>query len=384
MRLSFAVVAAIAMVQCDSTRPGAIPNGITASTFGSGVPDKRGKVKFYQDTFGDASLAGIVTGPDGALWFTDPGNDVIGRVTTQGTYTMETPAGAQVSDGITVGSDQNLWFTTQQSNAQIGQITTAGVVTLFADPGGSFPQGITTGSDGALWFAESNGTVGRMTTTGNVTHFTVAASDAELEGIVAGPDGNLWVTQYIVGGSRLSNKVIRVTTSGKHKAFTVGSGPDFICVGPDNALWFSEAGANAIGRLTTNGSYKEFPTGGKSAQPSGIAAGPDGALWFTDFSGRGGIGRMTTSGKVKFYSVPGSSPELAEITAGPKGRMWFTASLGPPGVGRITAGEVPRTARARDRRILATPDARSRPFHRGVSFRSSREALPRAVADRRR
>jgi streptogramin lyase len=217
-------------------------------------------------------------------------------------------AGAIPSVGIVTGPDKNLWFTLQQEYGGIGRITTAGVVTLFDDPGGEYTQGITVGPDGALWFAESNGTVGRMTTKGKVTHFTVAASDAELEGIVTGPDGNLWVTQFIVGGS-----------------FTVDSGPKFICVGPDKALWFTEIGSNALGRLTTSGNYTAFPTGGKYVEPSGIATGPDGALWFTDFSSSEGIGRMTTQGKVQFYSVTGGanssrSPQVRAATCGLRAR----------------------------------------------------------------
>ncbi|MBV8197784.1 MAG: Virginiamycin B lyase [Candidatus Eremiobacteraeota bacterium] len=306
-----------------------------ASTSQSNIaPDRRGAVKLFPDTFGDPVPTGIVTGPDGALWFTDSGNALIGRITKRGKYTLQMPAGAEVSDGITVGPDKNLWFTVNQSSAEIGRITTGGKVRLFSDGGGAYPQGITLGPDGALWIAESNGTVGRMTTKGSVTHFTVAPSNAELEGIVTGPDGNLWVTQYVVG-SRFSDVVIRLTTGGQHTAFTVGFGPKFICVGPDKALWFAETSANAIGRITTAGRFKDFPTGYKYAQPSGIATGSDGALWFTDFSGRAGIGRMTTKGAVKYYKVPGSFPELVEIARGPDSRMWFTSDLGPSGIGRI-------------------------------------------------
>ncbi|MGB8910031.1 MAG: hypothetical protein WCC84_14895 [Candidatus Cybelea sp.] len=333
-------LAVFAVAGCASPNGAALPSGATLRNANNLLADRRGKVQLYQDTFGDALPAGITTGPDGALWFTDTGNDVIGRITTSGTYTLEVSPGAELSDGITVGPDKNLWFTVEQGAGGVGRITTDGVVTLFKDPGGSYTQGITVGPDRALWFAESNGTVGRMTTNGKIGHFSVAPSDAELEGIVTGPDGNLWVTQYVVGGSRFSNQVIRVSTTGKYKSYTVGSGPygagpDFICVGPDKALWFTEADDNALGRLTTSGEYKEFPTNFEYGQPSGIAAGPDGALWFTDFTGRAGIGRMTTSGKVSFYPVPGSFPELLEITAGPRHAMWFTSDLGPSAIGRI-------------------------------------------------
>ena len=328
----FASSALAAFSACSAPASNAIPTRWTMLPAGVTEPAKRGKIKIYTDTFGDPVPQGIAVGPDGALWFTDSGNDVIGRMTTRGDFTMQVSPGDEVSDGITAGPDGALWFTTYN---HIGRITTGGSVTLFPNAGGTLPHGITTGPDGALWFAESDGNVGRITTEGSITHFPVAPANAALQSIVTGPDGNLWVTQYIVGGSRLSNQVIRLTTGGQSKSFTVGIGPDGLCVGPDGALWFTEAGTGALGRLTVNGKYKEYSIAYRYNQPSGIAAGPDRALWFTDFSGRAGIGRMTVSGKMKFYGAGTHYSELDQIISGPGGAMWFSSSFGPSAIGRI-------------------------------------------------
>ena len=162
----------------------------------------------------------------------------------------------------------------------------------------------------------------------------MASSNAGLQGIVTGPDGALWITQSLTG-SRVSNNVIRLTTSGQTKTFTVGAGPSEICVGPDKALWFTELDGGAIGRLTTAGKFKEYKTHYKYFEPFGIAAGPDGALWFTVFNGTPSIGRITTKGKMKLFSLPSDTGGV-EITPGPDGAMWFTTSLIRVGVGRIT------------------------------------------------
>jgi virginiamycin B lyase len=327
--------AALLLAGCALSNGNAVPQGSHIALSRTALlPDKRGKITIFDDPFADPTPFGITAGPDGAIWFTDPGNDVIGRITTDGNYTLQQSAGVELSSGITVGPDNNLWFTVAQDNAMIGRITPSGTVTLFQDPGGSFPLGITTGPDGALWFGESNGTVGRMTTKGKVKHFTLGGTYTEYEGIVTGPDKNLWVTEF-ANGTRTSTRVIRLSPGGKSKAFKVAPGPDLICVGPDNALWFTEG--NAIGRLTTSGKYKEFPIEVKYAQAGGIATGPDGAIWFTDFAERFGIGRMTTKGKMQFFKPPASElGEYAEITAGPDGAMWFTSYLAPEAVGRIT------------------------------------------------
>jgi streptogramin lyase len=298
------------------------------------APAVRGKIRFYNDLFGDPTPAGIVSGPDGALWFTDPGNDVIGRIATDGTYSVQQQAGTEVDDGITVGPDNNLWFTLGLQEGGIGRITTAGKVTLYPDPGGSYTQEITTATDG-LWFTEDNGTVGHRTGNGKIQRFKAGPSNAELGGIAQGPDGNLWIAQFALG-SHVSNKILRLSRRGKVTSYTVGSGPQSICVGPDKALWFTESESNAIGRLTTAGTLTEYQMQSPHNGPYGIAKGPDGALWFTDFSGDGEIGRLTTSGKFTYYTFGSGFTSLSGIAAGPDGAMWFASEMSPSGIGRVS------------------------------------------------
>ena len=97
--------------------------------------------------------------------------------------------------GIAPGSDGSLWFT-EFSASKIGALVIGGtpppqIDAEFPLPGSRLAYGITAGPDGALWFTDFLGRVGRITTGGVVTEYTVAGN---LEGIVAGPDGNLWFT----------------------------------------------------------------------------------------------------------------------------------------------------------------------------------------------
>src|SRR4029077_3365753 len=63
---------------------------------------------------------------------------------------------------------------------------------------------------------------------------------------------------------------------------TPGSGPQGIAMGPDGNMWFTEFGADKIGRITPTGAVTEFPlTSG--AMPFDIAAGHDGAMWFSEW-----------------------------------------------------------------------------------------------------
>ena len=70
----------------------------------------------------------IAVGPDGNLWFTDAGQNEIGRITTAGAITkFPVPTAASGVFGIIRAPDGNLWFTEQAAN-KLGRITPAGVV----------------------------------------------------------------------------------------------------------------------------------------------------------------------------------------------------------------------------------------------------------------
>ena len=55
--------------------------------------------------------ASIAAGPDDNLWFTEPGSNKIGRVTTAGSFTeYAIPTKGSGAAGIVAGPDGNLWF----------------------------------------------------------------------------------------------------------------------------------------------------------------------------------------------------------------------------------------------------------------------------------
>jgi len=176
--------------------------------------------------------------------------------------------------------------------------------------------------------------------------------------ITPGPPGSntVWFTERSV------NKIGRFDlSSGTVAEFTIpttapvdpvtnptgSSRPEFITVGPDGALWFTEGAGNKIGRITTAGIItNEFVIPTLNAHPLGITAGPDGNLWFTEESlplpnpNTPKIGRITPGGVITEFPLPaGSLPQV--IVAGPvsDGNLWFT-EFGTSRIGRIAPGTV--------------------------------------------
>src|SRR5262249_48597202 len=104
---------------------------------------------------------------------------------------------------------------------------------------------------------------------------------------------------------------------------TAGSDPKMIALGPDGRLWFTENGANKIGRVDRLGSFQEFTIPTPDSQPFGITSGPDGNIWFTENAATN-IGRATPSGVITEYAVPRAVSGPSDICTGPDGNIWFT------------------------------------------------------------
>ena len=146
--------------------------------------------------------------------------------------------------------------------------------------------------------------------------------------IAAGPDGSLWFT-----GS--SGTIGRMTTAGSFSQFPVPATgfPLAIVAAPDGALW-SQIGDDKVARVTTSGSATEYSID-DGALVWSMTIGPDGAIWFTN----GGIGRLTTTGAFTQFSTDNYA--AYGITTGVDGNLWFSGtdvSTGGGVIGRLTPG----------------------------------------------
>ncbi len=327
------------------------------------------------------SVAKLVSGPDGDVWFTcfrlpgHPGGierSGIGRITPAGTVTEFSagiPAGTSIND-LVVGPDGNLWFTlvpgltrsgrppSRIQKSAIGRMTPEGEVTLFRAGlrKESYPDEIIAGSDGNLWFLDATivstgaqARIGRVTPQGSITEFrTGLPADLDVGGLAAGPNGNLWFTE--VGrpqnAAEPGGLIGRMDSEGTVTSFgspTGASGPPL--AGADGNLWFVEwAGRVSIDRVTPSGEITQFGKG-QVGLPTHLVDGPDGNVWFT---AQQSVGRVTPSGEVSRFTdcmdFRQDFSEATQIVSGPGGDLWFstvtsrmTPSMGePPTIGRVT------------------------------------------------
>jgi len=173
------------------------------------------------------------------------------------------------------------------------------------------------------------------------------APGANPEGLTLDSSGDVWFTE------NGANQIGRVELGGPTRYYgtangmSANAGPAGI-ISAGGFIWFTESLKDRIGRLDPNtGTITEYAApAGMTGLDSSIILGADGNLWFTEL-GAIGIFSPTTLSVVKEVPLPGGSHEEPfGITAGPGGTIWYTdgvldaAETGfvSYGVGGITAG----------------------------------------------
>ena len=199
-------------------------------------------------------------------------------------------------------------------------------------------NGIVVGPDNNVWFTETAASkIGVMSPQGTLLNeYSTKTANSQPREIVVGPDKNLWFTESA------GNKIGMITPAGvvTEYAVTAGSQPNGIAVS-GNYIWFTEALGNKIGRIDTTGAITEYATGlTANAGLGGIAAASDGTLWFAETK-IGKIGKLDpATGTVTEYALPTAGEDPTAIIMGPDGAFWFSMPTANK-VGRIdTTGAV--------------------------------------------
>jgi virginiamycin B lyase len=351
---------------------------------GVGVPPAVTIAEYPVKPTGIAFPYGIAAGSDGAMWFTEcqSGANKIGRIPTNASSPNPTntatptpqitefplPTSGANPAGITSGPDGALWFT-ESANAvrQIGRIPTnatpgsSAQITEYTTNVYAPGYGIATGSDGNLWFGAKAGAnaVLSMTQTGQVLNTYTTTWDSPTN-FVTGPDGAMWFTECANPGHIGRIAAGQLTEAAIPTTLGVPQ-PVGIAVGSDGNIWFTDQANKAIGKAVVTGTgigtITEIATPGIGT-PNGIVSGPDGALWFTQTVSDSAIGRIPTNAlttaDIMLYETPTANAHPLSITRGPDGNLWFTEQFCEC-VGRLAIGSAPSAERAKKKHAHVRP-----------------------------
>jgi streptogramin lyase len=271
---------------------------------------------------GGTDAGANTSGGSPAVGGTDAGG--AGGAAQTGPFTSFYPNGL-LPNHITRGPDDNMWFS--DLSGKISRITPEGVVTSFPLPtltGGHNIDGLIVGPDKAFWFTDrGNNQIGRMTTAGVVKYFDPSASVNVPGELLSGPDGNIW------GSAGFEDLLFRLTPGGTFTYFPAKSttpGPDFL--GTDGkSVYASMAGQSQVAKVSQAGAFTRFNLPKASSRVlSRLVYGDDGALWFADYEAPS-IFKMSSTGTfTEFPLQQGDSPYLPAV--GPDDHIWFLNGTG--------------------------------------------------------
>ncbi len=249
---------------------------------------------------------------DGAVWFTDPQGDRIGRIFPDNRkadyYTVPTPKSGPAS--IAAARDGSIWFTEHAAD-QIAIFVPAGAdrpspgrhgFKEFSLPLGGGPAGIVAAADGSLWFAENSGNrIGRITLAQNaaepvITEYPLPVPHSHPNGVAVGSDGVVYFTELA------ASRIGKITPQGQISELVLPvNGPALdIVAGSEGTIWITVPRAHAICRLRPGAPITAFYLP-ETAIPAFITSGADGNLYFTEPTGK--VARFTPVGVLTEFSL---------------------------------------------------------------------------------
>ena len=201
-----------------------------------------------------AQPAGVAAGPDGNMWFTDRGSDYVGDITpllaniTE--YAIPTDS-TRIAQGDVV-LPNGLMFFAESGIGKIAYVQISSLqpsltnsITELAVPGAKPGdlRFITASPDGNVWFTEGiSNKVGRVNAGANpvtVDLFTVPTAGSQPSNLTAGPDSAIWFSEF--HSKKLGRIAFSATAGSAAQEFTFGfAAPNGIVTGPDCNLWVTD------------------------------------------------------------------------------------------------------------------------------------------------
>jgi len=225
----------------------------------------------------------VAAAADGAVWYTDQGKGMLGRLDPKTGKTEEIALGPHAAPhGVIVGPEGAAWITEGGQNAIAKVDPGTRKVTLFALP---------------KEFANAN--------------LNTAAFDKQ---------GKLWFTGQRGVHGRVDPATGKVDTWASPRPGSYG-----ITATPAGEVWFAGLAGDYIGHIDrATGTVDVIDSPRKGMGPRRIWSDSKGTLWVS-FWNSGGIGRYDPATKAwKIYSMPKSTSGTYSVYVDDKDRVWAT------------------------------------------------------------
>ena len=247
-----------------------------------------------------------------------------------------------------VGKDGAVWYTDQR-NSFIGRLDPAtGTVTDYATPTpASGPHGIIVAPDGTVWYTgNAKGLIGRL----DPATGTIRNSPSQPMRVIR--TRRVWLAGKLVTVQGANRYGVLDAATGAARTWPLrasGSRPYGLVAAPDGSLWMALLGTNMLCRIDPkDGTLREFSLPSAGARPRRLQVDPGGIVWYTDYA-RGQLGRLEpATGAVREFAAPGGSGSGAYgIAIGTDGRIWFdeaadnTIVAFDPATGRMETVRIP-------------------------------------------
>lgn len=245
-----------------------------------------GKVAYHD--FG-RGVYDVVENTDGNVWFTNPyvRPYTVGFITPGGTITQYDVAGGGDPESIAADPGGHLWFTRFGAKDDLWEIATSGETLAKYNIKSGNAAHVAYGNTGLMWFdvLGNPALVGRITPRGK--RLAAIPGPSYIPGPMAlGPDGRMWICD---GGSVAAvDGALNVTIY----SIPGGGGLDGITAGPDGNLWATDFINSAIVRITPSGVMTEYATPTPNMLPFAIGVGPDGNIWFTEIQSQTDVSKI--------------------------------------------------------------------------------------------
>lgn len=224
----------------------------------------------------------------------------------------------------------------------------------------SVPGVVAIDSDDSVWFTMGGGGfanlanpplshVGRMTSDGDLTVYTLPQEHAGPSGISLGSHGTAYVTEFFgnsIAKIDSNTKTVREFTIPTPDSWPTGIGQD-----SKGAVWFNETKGNKVGKLTPDGVILEYPVPTPNARATGLVVDKDDRVWIAERD-TNKIGCLRQDGTFVEYAIPTADSKPTGIAVDADNSIWFSEREGNK-IGLLRDGSI---------REFDLPQARSGPF----------------------